>query len=178
MTMRWEELERIEREAREPEPQVPFPEPAVLALQRTAGNQATARFLQRQPTLTVDNKANDLRLGARLDVVRRARRRGPQDRAGNPDPVGRRARLHGLRARDSADGRRKVRDASSRRAIEELIRARAKQQGIVLLDHRDPADVRGLQAEATAILGNLGRMPTELTFGNTTRTSRSRSAAR
>src|SRR3954469_10961996 len=65
MTRR-EELERIEREAREPEPPPPLPEPAVLALQRTAGNQATARFLQRQPAATaapnlhVDNRANDL----------------------------------------------------------------------------------------------------------------------
>ena len=37
-------------------------------------------------------------------------------------------------------------------AIESYIKARAKQQGITLLDHRDPADVRGLQAEATAKL--------------------------
>ena len=50
--------------------------------------------------------------------------------------------------------------------IEQLIRRSAREQGIQLLEHRDPADVRGLEAEAKAILGNLGRIPTELTFGN------------
>src|SRR3954464_4956230 len=53
-----ERLEQIEREAREPEPPIPFPAPAVLAMQRTAGNQAVTRFLQRQPNLTItDHRA-------------------------------------------------------------------------------------------------------------------------
>ena len=54
-----ERLDELERQAREPEPaepEIPFPEPAVLALQRAAGNQAVARFLMRQPNLTVTDR--------------------------------------------------------------------------------------------------------------------------
>src|SRR3954451_4096290 len=50
---RLDELERRAREPEPPEPEIPFPEPAVLALQRAAGNQAVARLLLRQPNLTV-----------------------------------------------------------------------------------------------------------------------------
>jgi hypothetical protein len=61
----------------------------------------------------------------------------------------------------------KVRDRMKPSAIEALIRSSAREQGIQLLEHRKLDDVRGLEAEASAILGNLGRIPTELTFGNT-----------
>ena len=57
----------------------------------------------------------------------------------------------------------KVRDRMKPAAIEELIRRSAREQGVELLEHRELADVRGVAAEATAILGNLGRIPTELT---------------
>jgi hypothetical protein len=171
MTRR-EELERIERQAREPEPP-PFPEPAVLALQRTAGNQATARFLQRQPAtatpnLQVDNRANDLaweKIYVWFDELAGEVR---QREAGSP--VQSTAELVYMACEleyDDPQGKHvKVRDHVKPSAIESYIKARAKQQGITLLDHRDPTDVRGLQAEATAILGNLGRLPTELSFGN------------
>jgi hypothetical protein len=49
-----ERLEELERQARECE--LPLPEPAVLALQRTAGNQAVARTLRRRPNLTVTDR--------------------------------------------------------------------------------------------------------------------------
>lgn len=171
MTRR-EELERIEREARAPEPEPPpFPEPAVLALQRTAGNQATARFLQRQPaapSLQIDNRANDLAWEQVYtwfgSVVEEARKR----EAGSPlQSVAELVYMASeLEYTDHKDQKTKVREHVKPSGIESYIRATAKQQGIMLLDHRDPADVRGLQAEATAILGNLGRIPTELTFGN------------
>jgi hypothetical protein len=173
MTRR-EELERIEREARQPEPAPPpLPEPAVLALQRTAGNQATARFLQRQPTaqapnLTIDNRANDLaweQIYPWFDALAGEVR---QREAGSP--IQSTAELVYMACEleyTDQDGKRaKVREHVKPSAIESYIKARAKQQGITLLDHRDLDDVRGLQAEATAILGNLGRLPTELTFGN------------
>jgi hypothetical protein len=170
MTRR-EELELIEHQARPPEPEPPpFPEPAVLALQRTAGNQATARFLQRQPApaLHVDNRANDLaweKIYVWFDELAGEVR---QREAGSP--VQSTAELVYMACEleyDDPDGKHvKVRDHVKPSAIESYIKARAKQQGITLLDHRDPTDVRGLQAEATAILGNLGRLPTELTFGN------------
>ena len=60
----------------------------------------------------------------------------------------------------------KVRDRMKPSVIEELIRRGAREQGIQLLEHRELDDVRGVGAEAAAILGNLGRIPTELTFGN------------
>ncbi len=173
MTRR-EELERIERDARDPEPAPPpLPEPAVLALQRTAGNQATARFLQRQPTaqvpnLTVDNRANDLaweQIYPWFDALAGEVR---QREAGSP--IQSTAELVymacELEYTDQNGKRAKVREHVKPSAIESYIKSRAKQQGITLLDHRDLDDVRGLQAEATAILGNLGRLPTELTFGN------------
>jgi hypothetical protein len=173
MTRR-EELERIEREAREPEAPLPLPEPAVLALQRTAGNQATARFLQRQPAATaapslhVDNRANDLAWETIYVWFDQLAGEVRQREAGSP--VQSIAELvYKACALDytGADGNpAKVRDHVKPSGIESYIKARAKQQGITLLDHRDPADVRGLQAEATAILGNLGRLPSELTFGN------------
>src|SRR5262245_45562188 len=170
MTRR-EELDRIEREARPPEPEPPpFPEPAVLALQRTAGNQATARFRQRQPApaRTVDNRANDLaweKIYVWFDELAGEVR---QREAGSP--VQSTAELVYMACEleyDDPQGKHvKVRDHVKPSAIESYIKARAKQQGITLLDHRDPTEVRRLQAEATAILGNLGRLPTELTFGN------------
>ena len=57
-----EQLEQLERQAREPEPdepEIPFARPAILALQRAAGNQAVARFLQRQPNLTVTDRQGE-----------------------------------------------------------------------------------------------------------------------
>jgi hypothetical protein len=172
MTRR-EELERIEREARDPEPAPPFPEPAVLALQRTAGNQAAARFLQRQPatgtpTLQIDNRANDLaweKIYVWFDELAGEVR---QREAGSPvQSIAELVYMACELEYDDPQGRKaKVRDHVKPSGIESYIKSRAKQQGITLLDHRDPADVRGLQAEATAILGNLGRLPTELTFGN------------
>ena len=51
-----ERLEELERRAREPEPEIPLPEPALLSLQRTAGNQSVTRFLQRQPNLTITDR--------------------------------------------------------------------------------------------------------------------------
>src|SRR5258705_9694317 len=51
-----ERLDELERQAREPEPEIPLPEPAVLALQRAVGNQAVARFLLRQPNLTITDR--------------------------------------------------------------------------------------------------------------------------
>ena len=66
---------------------------------------------------------------------------------------------------DDAGQAAKVRDHVKPGVLEGYLRGRAKHQGIVLLEHRPMADVRGVQAEAMAILGNLGRIPTEATFG-------------
>jgi hypothetical protein len=159
-----ERLEQIEREAREPEPEIPFPEPVVLAMQRTAGNQAVTRFLQRQPNLTITDRqaiASERVLTWFAELAREVRQTEP----GTPlQSVPELVYMAGELALGGEPG--KVRDRMKPSAIEELLRRSAREQGIELMEHRDPADVRGVAAEATAILGNLDRIPTELKFGN------------
>jgi hypothetical protein len=160
-----ERLEELERSAREPEPEVPIPEPALLALQRTAGNQAVARFLLRQPNLTItDTKAiaSERVLMWFAELAREVRQTEPGTPVQSvPELVYMACELELGQGQEG-----KVRDRMKPAEIEMLIRRSAREQGIQLLEHRDPADVRGLEAEAKAILGNLGRIPTELTFGN------------
>ena len=160
-----ERLDELEREAREPEraePETPFPEPAVLALQRAAGNQAVARFLMRQPNLTVTDRqavASERVLTWFVALAGQIRQTEPGTPVQSvPELV--------YMAGELEIEQGKVRDRMKPSVIEQLIRRSAREQGIQLLEHRDLADVRGVQAEATAILGNLGRIPTELTFGN------------
>jgi hypothetical protein len=161
-----ERLEELERSAREPEPEVPIPEPALLALQRTAGNQAVARFLLRQPNLTItDTKAiaSERVLMWFAELAREVRQTEPGTPVQSvPELVYMACELELGQGQEG-----KVRDRMKPAEIEMLIRRSAREQGIQLLEHRDLEDVRGLQAEATAILGNLGRIPTELTFGST-----------
>ena len=159
-----EELERAPREP-EPEPEIPIPEPALLGLQRTAGNQAVTRFLMRQPNLTITDRqavASQRVLDWFAELARQVRQTEP----GTPiQSVPELVHMAGeLELGHGEEG--KVRDRMKPSVIEQLIRRSAREQGIQLLEHRDPADVRGLEAEAKAILGNLGRIPTELTFGS------------
>ncbi|MDA0160893.1 hypothetical protein OM076_11505 [Solirubrobacter ginsenosidimutans] len=160
-----EPLDERERPALEREPaatEIPVPEPAVLALQRTAGNQAVARLLMRQPNLTVTDRqaASSERVLTWFAALAREIR---QTEPGTPvQSVPELVYMAG--ELDVEQG--KVRDRMKAPAIEALIRRSAREQGIELLEHRELADVRGVQAEATAILGNLDRIPTELSFGN------------
>ncbi len=159
-----EQLDQLERQAREPEPaepELPFPEPAILALQRAAGNQAVTRFLLRQPNLTVTDRqaeASERVLTWFVALAREIRQTEPGTPLQSvPELVYMASEL------DIEQG--KVRDRMKPSVVEELIRRSAREQGVELLEHRALADVRGVGAEATAILGNLGRIPTELTFG-------------
>ena len=139
-----------------------MPEPALLALQRTAGNQAVSRFLLRQPNLTITDRqtvATERVLMWFAELAREIRQTEPGTPLQSvPELVYMAGEL------DVEQG--KVRERMKPSAIEELLRRSAREQGIELLEHRDLADVRGVQAEATAILGNLGRIPTEFTWGN------------
>src|SRR6478752_7316277 len=157
-----EQQEQFERQAREPEPEIPFAEPAILAMQRAAGNQAVARFLQRQPNLTVTDRqgeASERVLTWFAALAREIRQTEPGTPLQSvPELVYMASEL------DIEQG--KVRDRMKPSVVEELIRRSAREQGVELLEHRALADVRGVGAEATAILGNLGRIPTELTIGN------------
>ena len=158
-----ERLDELERQAHEAEPEVPFPEPAVLALQRAAGNRAVTRFLIRQPNLTVTDRqaeSSERVLTWFVALAREIRQTEPGTPLQSvPELV--------YMAGELEIEQGKVRDRMKPSKIEELIRRSAREQGVELLEHRGLADVRGVGAEATAILGNLGRIPTELTFGNT-----------
>jgi hypothetical protein len=160
-----ERLEEQELRAREPEPEIPIPEPALLGLQRTAGNQAVTRFLMRQPNLTITDRqavASQRVLDWFVDLARQVRQTEP----GTPVQSVPELVYMACELDLGPDEEGKVRDRMKPAAIEQLIRRAAREQGVQLIEHRDPADVRGLEAEAKAILGNLGRIPTELTFGN------------
>jgi hypothetical protein len=155
-----------ERRAREPEPpEAPRAEPAVLGLQRGAGNQAVARYLMRQPNLTVTDRqgvASERVLTWFIALAGEIRQTEPGTPVQSvPELVYMAGDL------DLGTGEQgKVRDRMKPAAIEELIRRGAREQGIQLLEHRKLEDVRGVGAEAAAIVGNLGRIPTELTIGD------------
>jgi hypothetical protein len=78
---------------------------------------------------------------------------------------------------DDAGQPAKVRDHVKPDALEDYLRRRANHQGIELLEHRGMADVRGVQAEASAILGNPAGSPPRPRSEATPTTSRSRSRA-
>jgi hypothetical protein len=58
-----------------------------------------------------------------------------------------------------------VREVIKPNELELGIRTRAKTLGLALLEHRAGSDVAGVQSEVMAILRNLGRIPTEVSFG-------------
>ncbi len=148
-----------ERERRSGEP--PLPEPAVLALQRTAGNQAVARMVMRQPNLTVtDAKAEATErimtwFAAKAEQLRKIEPGAPVQAV--PELV--------YMAGDLDLGQGKVRDKLKPALIEQMLRDAARNKGVELLDHRPLEDVRGVAVEAAAILGNLDRIPTEFSIG-------------
>ena len=156
-----------EHQAPAPDPprqELPFAEPAVLALQRTAGNQAVSRFLLRQPNLTVTDRqgvASERVLTWFIALAGEIRQTEPGTPVQSvPELVYMAGDL------DLGSGEQgKVRDRMKPAVIEELLRRGAREQGIQLLEHRKLEDVRGVGAEAAAVFGNLGRIPTELSIG-------------
>jgi hypothetical protein len=58
-----------------------------------------------------------------------------------------------------------VREIIPANELELGLRTRARVQGVQLLEHRALSDAAGLKAEVTAILQNLGKVPTEITLG-------------
>lgn len=168
------ERERLDEDERPAQKQAPAPpEPRLLQLQRSAGNVAVTRLLQRESLRmrTPDLKASDSGYDAAMRAVDRwfdpVAAEVRQREAGSP--IQSVAELVWIACEleytDDAGQTAKVRDQVKPAALEDYLRRRAKHQGIELLEHRAMADVRGVQAEAMAILGNLGRIPTEATFG-------------
>jgi len=161
MTRTREELPQVEGPERVVAPAVS--EPQLLSLQRSAGNQAVARWLARQPDLTVKSDpqavASERVLIWFTEVATRLRQTEPGSRVQSV------AELVYIAGRLDLGQGGKVRDRMKPAAIEQLLRNAAREQGVQLLDHRPLDDPRGLAAEAAAIFGNLDRIPTELTFG-------------
>ncbi len=145
----------------------------LLRLQRGAGNAAVARMVARQSLRmrTPDLAAKEPGAEAAYAAVQKWFDALADEVRGREagSPIQSVAELVWMACEltyvDDAGKPAKVRDQLKPSAIEMWMRGRAKTLGIELLEHRDMADVRGVGAEAAAILGNLGRIPTEATFG-------------
>jgi hypothetical protein len=161
------------RETAEPPP----PEPAVLSLQRAAGNAAVARLLARQPA-DAPVAAPDLRLpaGALDDWIaagERAERYLDELIAEHRETLivpGSVAEIVYQACEQEftlKDGRKaKVRDKMKPPEVEQRLRERARSKGAQLSEHRDASDLPGMKSELDALLANLGAIPTSITIGN------------
>jgi hypothetical protein len=166
--------EREERPAeREPPARAAPPEPQLLTLQRGAGNAAVTRMLQRDmlkmrkpdllPHQTADTPAWDAVSSWFTGMSGEVRKR---ESGTTLQSIAELVHMAGELTFTDADGKTaKVSERLKPAQLETYLKGAAKHAGIMLLDHRDMADVRGVQAEAMAILANLGRLPTEVKFG-------------
>jgi hypothetical protein len=59
-----------------------------------------------------------------------------------------------------------VGDKAKPAEIEDAFRVRARSQGMRLTEHRDAGDVAGVRSELSAVLANLGAIPTQLSYGD------------
>lgn len=180
----------VRRRADEPaesvlaERQEPPPEPAVLALQRSAGNAAVAQLLAREPWV-VSPGAPSVRdpLGAG-DAVQHAladwtaaidavqvwfdKTAEPHREHGNiPGSVAELVHQASLLPYTTGDGGQGVvGDKAKPPEIEDRIRGRARTLGLRLTEHRDASDVAGVRSELGAIMANLGAIPTQVSYGD------------
>ena len=170
--------------ARAPEPASPS-SPAVLDLQRSAGNAAVTRLLAREPAAFSPFRPGagpgmggplDLTKGvgadyeaasdavrawfAKLAVGARSQEAGILQSL--PELVASAGQLPFARP-DGGQGL--VKDTVKPNEIELGLREQAKHEGVLLLEHRDASDLAGVQSETAAILANLGAIPTQITLG-------------
>ena len=173
--------EPSERHDRPPEP-APA-EPAVLALQRSAGNAAVTRLLAREPTFNPlrpdaplacpdlrlptgaldDWKAAGEAVDAYFDSVAKDHRESlliPGSMAG----LVHQACEQEFTLKDGSKA--KVADKMKAAEVESRLRLRARTQGIEIQEHADAGDLPGIKAELDALLANLGAIPTEVKLGN------------
>jgi hypothetical protein len=152
-------------------------EPELLRLQREAGNAAVARLLARQalemrkPDLTVHDPGSQEAAFAAVEAWFDALAEGVRgSEAGTPiQSVAELVHMASELTFTADDGKQaRVGDHVKPSALERWMRERAKRLGIQLLEHRDASDPRGVAAEAAAIFGNLGRVPTDVSFGGGT----------
>ena len=169
-----------ERAERPPEP-VPQ-EPALLALQRSAGNAAVTRLLARDllsnalgdapvaaPAYNVrdplgvgDLMADETAAGRAAFAYFDAQNKGGIISISVAELV-RNAGQQTFRRKDGGEG--KVIDKIPADRLEEMLRGRAKHFGVTVMEHRAATDLPGMKSEMDAILANLGAIPTEVTIG-------------
>ena len=170
-----------ERAERPPEP-VPQ-EPALLALQRSAGNAAVTRMLARDVLSNVlgdaplatppvnlnlpvggleDFAAAGQRVDAYFDEVKQEFRESlliPGSMAGLV--------RHACEQEFTFKGTKlKVADKMKPAEVEQRLRLRARTQGFQIQEHAIEGDLPGIKAEMDALLANLGAIPTEVKLGN------------
>lgn len=164
-------------------PPAPVPEePALLALQRSAGNAAVTRLLARDllsnalgdaplaaPNLNLpagaldDWKAAGEAADAYFDSIAKQHRETlliPGSMAGLVHT----ACEQEFTLKDGSKG--KVSDKMKPPEVEQRLRVRARQQGIEIQEHALEGDLPGIKAEMDALLANLGAIPTEIKLGN------------
>ena len=169
---------------RAPRPLEPAPEePALLALQRSAGNAAVSRLLAREPTFSpirpgAPYAGPDLRLpagalddwttagqavDAYFDTIAKDHRE-TLEIPGSMAQVVRAACLLEIELKDGSKA--KVEDKMKAPEVESRLRLRARTQGFRIQEHADAGDLPGIKAETDALLANLGAIPTEVKLGN------------
>src|SRR5829696_6878122 len=166
-------------ERRDAPPEPAPAEPAMLALQRTAGNAAVASLLARQPAFSP--------LAPAPPPVLFGPGALPQDFMADETAAGKAAfdwfdaeTKGGVTAKSIAElvhgaseqpftlkdgGQAKVGDKVKADALEQMLRGRAKHFGVTVPDHRGATDLPGMKSELDAIIANLGAIPTEITLG-------------
>ena len=155
------------------------PEPALLSLQRSAGNAAVAGLLARQPAFSpirpdAPSAGPDLRLPAgALDDWKAAGEAADayfdsiagQHRETLLIPASMAGLVHHAREQEFTlkDGARaKVADRMKAPEVEQRLRLRARLKGIEIQEHAAEGDLPGVKAEMDALLANLGAIPTEV----------------
>jgi hypothetical protein len=174
--------EPADRSERPPEP-VPA-EPALLALQRSAGNAAVAGLLARDmlsgalgdaplaapasynvrdPLGVGDLMADETEAGRVAFAYFDSQNKGGIISISVAELV-RNAGQQTFKRKDGSEA--KVVDKIPADKLEEQLRGRAKYFGVTVLDHRAATDLPGMKSEMDAILANLGAIRTELTLGD------------
>jgi hypothetical protein len=160
------------------------PEPALLELQRAAGNHAVTRMLARDFTFSplrpgaapnpldpaaaaqsvlADHNAATQAIWDWFDTYSQPHRESGSVPGSVPELVAQACALP-FTLKDGSQG--VVRDKVPPPEAEEHLRQRARTLGLRLQEHRDASDVAGVRSELSAVLSNLGAIPTQLTLGD------------
>jgi len=170
-------------EAAERRHEPPVAEPALLQLQRTAGNAAVTRLLARDmlsnavgdapvagpkpynvrdPLGVGDLLADETAASSAAFAYFDSQNKGGIISISIAELV-RNAGQQTFTRKDGGEG--KVIDKIPADKLEEQLRVRAKHFGVTVMEHRAATDLPGMKSEMDAILANLGAIPTSVTLG-------------